>query len=98
MKRYLGYATAVFAFALLAAPVALKAQEQEVVPLDGESTDNMANDLNAQQLKRVQEEQAQMEREVEEKNAEAMRKFREEQERNLERWRKEQMMLHGETP
>ena len=98
MTRYLGYAIAAFAFALLAAPVGLRAQEQEFVPLNGKSTDNLANDLNAQQLKRVQEEQARMEKEVADKNAEAMRKFKEEQERNLERWRKEQMMLQQGKP
>lgn len=98
MKRYLGYAMAAFAFALLAAPAGLKAQEQEVVPLDGASTDNMANDLNAQQLKRVKDEQARMEKEVADKNAEAMRKFKEEQERNIERWRREQMLLQQGTP
>jgi hypothetical protein len=99
MTRYLAYACAVFAVALLAAPAASQAQEQQVVPLNGESTDNMANDLNAQQLKKIQSEQARMEREVEEKNAEAMRKYHEQQERNVERWRKEQMMLEqGEVP
>ena len=98
MTRYLGFAIAAFACALLAAPAGLKAQEQEVVPLDGKSTDNMANDLNAQQLKRVQDEQARMEKEVQEKNAEAMRKYKEEQERNIERWRREQMLLQQGNP
>ena len=93
MTRYVSYAVAALAFALLPAAVAAQTQEQEVVPLDGKSTDNMANDLNAQQLKRVKDEQAKMNKEVEEKNAEAMRKYREENERLMEQWRKEQMML-----
>jgi hypothetical protein len=91
MTRYLGYAVAALAFALLPAPLA--AQTKEVVPLDGASTDNMANDLNAQQLKRVKDEQARMNKEIEDKNAEAMRKYREENQRNIEQWRKEQMLL-----
>ena len=98
MTRYVGYAVAALAFALLPAAVAAQTQEQEVVPLDGKSTDNMANDLNAQQLKRVQDEQARMEKEVQEKNAEAMRKYKEEQERNIERWRREQMLLQQGNP
>ena len=93
MKRYVGYAVAGLAFALLPLAATAQTPEQEVVPLDGKSTDNMANDLNAQQLKRVQDEQARMNKDVEDKNAEAMRKYKEENERLMEQWRKEQMML-----
>jgi predicted Holliday junction resolvase-like endonuclease len=53
------------------------------------STDNVANDLNAQQAKKIQQEQDEMNKKVQEENAERMRQWREENAKRIEEWKKE---------
>ena len=54
------------------------------------STDNVADDLNAQQAKKVQQEQDEMNKKVEEENAARMRQWQEENAKRIEEWKKEQ--------
>jgi len=90
MNRYFP-AIAVLALALF--PAAALAQGAE--PMNKPSpSDNIANDLNAKSLQKVQQEQEQMKKEVERKNEEAMRKWREQNEERYRQWKKE----HPETP
>jgi hypothetical protein len=53
------------------------------------STDNVADDLNAQQAKKVQQEQDEMNKKVEEENAARMRQYEEENARRIEEQKKE---------
>jgi len=54
------------------------------------STDNVADDLNAQQAKKVQQEQDEMNKKVQEENAARMRQWQEENAKRVEEWKKEQ--------
>ncbi len=54
------------------------------------STDNVADELNAQQAKKVQQEQDELNKKVEEENAARMRQWQEENAKRLEEWKKEQ--------
>ena len=53
------------------------------------SSDNVADDLNAQQAKKVQQEQDEMNKKVEEENAAKMRQWREENAKRIEEQKKE---------
>ena len=75
------FITAIMALGLLAAGGAVRAAET--------STDNMANDLNAQQAQKLQQQQEEMNKKVEQQNAERMRQWREENEKRIEEWKKE---------
>jgi cell division septation protein DedD len=51
------------------------------------STDNVANDLNAQQANKIQQEQDEMNKKVQEQNAERMRQWREENAKRIQEWK-----------
>jgi hypothetical protein len=93
MNRTYYYVTAIVALGMLAAPAmgraANPANPAEPQNVPG-STDNIANDLNAQQQKKVEDEQARMNKEIEDKNAEAMRQWRIQNGMRMEEWQKKQ--------
>ena len=76
-------AATVFAVALWPALAPAETQLAQVNP------DESAGQRNAQEQKRVQEEQQKMQREVDEINAKRLREWKEENERRMEEWKKE---------
>ena len=75
-------AIAALAVGLLAAPIGAAFAAET-------STDNMAEDLNAQQAKKIQQEQDEMNKKVEEENTARMQQWRQENEKRIEEWKKE---------
>jgi hypothetical protein len=93
MNRYFP-AIALMTLGLIAAPVAGHAQEGSEKLNKPSPSDNSANDLNAQAMKKVQEQQEQMNKAVEEENARRMEEWRKQNELRYEQWKKE----HPLTP
>lgn len=94
MNRYVP-AIAALAFVVLAAPAAVYAQANPAEPLNKPSSaDDSANDLNAQSLKQVQQEQEKMNKAVEEENARRMEEWRKKNEERYREWKK----AHPNTP
>ena len=94
MNRYFP-AIAALALVLFALPAAGFAQANPAEPLNKPSpADSSANDLNAQSLQKVQQEQDQMNKAVEEENAKRMEEWRKKNEERYREWQKE----HPGTP
>ena len=87
MNRY-QYAVVIGALILLAGP-ALAVEPNPEALNKASPSDTMADDLNAKQLKKVQEEQERMNKEVEEKNAKAMEEWRKQNEERYREWQKQ---------
>jgi hypothetical protein len=92
MNRY-QYAAAIAALALLASPALAVEPNPEALNQPSPS-DTMADDLNAKQLRQVEQEQERLKKEIEEKNAKAMEEWRRQNEERYREWKKQ----HPEAP